>query len=71
MARYNHFKESPYKRISFKSLNNGELFRVAKHNGRKIIYVLCEKIDCFSYKEIENNITRKLFSDLFDVYIFS
>lgn len=51
MARYNHFKESPYKQIAFKSVKVGDRFRVGKYKNDRHSFIVAIKTGDNSYIE--------------------
>lgn len=51
MARYNHFAECPYNKISFKDLNIGDKFRQRLWKGNVGRYIVCIKINEKEYQE--------------------
>jgi hypothetical protein len=51
MARYNHFKESPYKQVAFKDVKVGDKIRVGKYKNGRHGFVIAVKVDKTSYFE--------------------
>lgn len=51
MARYNHFAESPHKKIAFKDITVGEKFRVGKYKNGRPGFIVAVKTGDSSYFE--------------------